>query len=106
MTKTWYRYFRGLVLGTMVLLAGAANLVCISYDDDGDEDTPPVTIELNVVAPTRRAVHSPLKHSARIHLRCFSTQERPAPKLVAAIGQEPCAKIDPGSPQFAVPLRR
>lgn len=40
-----------MVLATMLLLAGAANLVCVSYDDDGDEDTPPVTFELNVLTP-------------------------------------------------------
>jgi hypothetical protein len=106
MIKTWYRVFRGFVLGTMVLLAGAANLVCISYDNDGDEDTPSVTIELNVVAPTRRAVHSPLKHSGRVHLRSFSATEQSTPRLMAAIDRESKIQADPGSPQFAVPLRR
>ena len=39
----------------MLLLAGAANLVCLSFDADDDDDTPPISVELNLLLPANPA---------------------------------------------------
>ena len=44
------------VLGLMFLLAGTANLVCVSYDTDNDEDTSPITVELSIVVFSKKDV--------------------------------------------------
>ena len=98
------RCFRGVVLGLMLLLAGAANLVSISYDNDNDEDTPPVTVELNLAAPVNKDVQLPKSHpsSAVFHLQ----DAQPAAGLVASLAFESAPQFHAGPPQLAVPLRR
>ena len=98
------RYFRGVVLGLMLLLAAAANFVSISYDNDDDEDTPPVTVELSLAAPVRKDVQLPKSQSssAVFHLQ----DAQPASGLVAALAFESVPQLTVGPPQLAVPLRR
>jgi hypothetical protein len=88
----------------MLLLAGAANFVSISYDNDNDEDTPPVTVELSLAAPVRKDVQLPKSHpiSAIFHLQ----DSQPATGLVAALTFESASQLNAGPPQLAVPLRR
>src|SRR3954454_15600911 len=50
------RYLRGAVLGMMLLLSGMAGMVCFSYDADGDDSTPPVTVEFNGVVPSKKGI--------------------------------------------------
>ena len=87
----------------MLLLAGAANLVSISYDNDNDEDTPPVTVELSLAAPVRKDIQLP-RHSgsAIFHLQ----DAQPATGLVATLAFESAPQLNAGPPQLAVPLRR
>ena len=104
MTPLLRRLFRGTILGLMLLLAGAANLVCISYDTDGDEDTPPVSVELNIVTPCRKSVQVPRPHT---NIRSFRLRdEKPAAELLASVELEPAAPIKQGPPQLLTPLRR
>ena len=51
-------------------------MVCFSYDADGDESTPPVTIEFNGVVPSKKSIQIPKPHStaAAHHVR----DEQPA----------------------------
>jgi hypothetical protein len=106
MTNFWYKCFRGFVLGAMLLLAGAANFVCISYDADGDEDTPPVTVELNVVAPSRKTVQTPHKHLVRSNFHSQSQVQQVVPQLLASVDRGSASQLDQGSQQLVVPLRR
>src|SRR4051794_10603770 len=79
------RCFRCAVLAMMLLLSGLASMVCFSYDADGDESTPPVTIEFNGVVPSKKSIQIPKPHSstAAHHVR----DEKPAsPELVASNG--------------------
>ena len=47
-----HRHLRGVVLGLMLFLAGAAFCSCDSYDPDPYDDIPPVvTVEFNYVVP-------------------------------------------------------
>jgi hypothetical protein len=98
------RCFRGVVLGLMLLLAATANFVSISYDNDDDEDTPPVTVELNLAAPVRKDVQLPksLSSSAVFHRQ----DSQPTTRLVAALRFESVPQLNAGPPQLAIPLRR
>ena len=98
------RCFRGGVLAMMVLLSGMASMICFSYDADGDESTPPVTIEFNGVVPSKKSVQIPKPQStaAAPHVR----DEQPAfvDSLVAE-DFSPAPLLDKDSPQLLVPLR-
>ena len=99
------RCFRCAVLAMMLLLSGMAGMVCFSYDADGDESTPPVTIEFNGVVPSKKSIQIPKPHStaAAHHVR----DEQPATLDVVASNDFASAPLrDKESPQLVVPLRR
>lgn len=98
------RLLRGMVVGVMLLLAATASLVSFSYDADDDDDTPPITIELSIVAPAKRPAHLIKQQSpARVsHLR---DEETPASQIASA-ELEPVLLLAQGSPQLVIPLRR
>src|SRR5438309_11939990 len=98
------RCFRCAVLAMMFLLSGMAGMVCFSYDTDGDESTPPVTIEFNGVVPSKKSVQisKPQSTAAAHHVR----DEQPA-SIEALVAEDfsssPLLEKDP--PQLVVPLR-
>jgi hypothetical protein len=99
------RYLRGAVLGMMLLLSGMAGMVCFSYDADGDESTPPVTVEFNGVVPSKKGIQvsSPRSNTVAHHVR----DAQPATvELVASVNSLSLPTLDKGSPQLVVPLRR
>ena len=103
MTPFLHKILRGAVLGMMILLAGAANLVCVSYDTDDDEDTPPITVEMNLLTPSRKNLHIPKLQNARF-LR--HREDQPQTELLADLQFDATNLLDKGSPQLVVPLRR
>ena len=99
------RYLRGAVLGMMLLLAGMAGMVCFSYDADGDDSTPPVTVEFNGVVPSKKGIQvsSPRSSAVAQHVR----DAQPASvELVASVVFPVVPALEKGSPQLVVPLRR
>ena len=99
------RILRGTVLGVMLLLSGMASMVCFSYDADGDESTPPVTVEFNGVVPSKKGVQvSSLRSSAVAH-QVGDTQTL-SPNFLASVNFSSAPTLDKGSPQLVVPLRR
>jgi hypothetical protein len=104
MSKILYKCFRGAVLGLMLLLACGANLVCISFDTDNDEDTPPITVELSLVAP-KRSHHLPNKRAQAEVVR-QKDLEAVSPSLVATVYVDSMPAVKAGSPQDVIPLRR
>ena len=60
------KYIRGAVLGMMLLLSGMAGMVCFSYDADGDDSTPPVTVEFNGVVPSKKGIQISSPHSSAV----------------------------------------
>jgi hypothetical protein len=99
------RLLRGAVLGMMLLLSGLASMVCFSYDADGDDSTPPVTVEFNGVVPSKKGVQisRPRSSSAAHHIR--DTQQASFAYLVA-VHFSSAPALNTGSPQLLVPLRR
>jgi hypothetical protein len=100
------KYIRGAVLGMMLLLSGMAGMVCFSYDADGDDSTPPVTVEFNGVVPSKKGIQvSSLRSSAVAH---HGRDAQPATlDLLASVNTlSDATALDKGSPQLVVPLRR
>jgi hypothetical protein len=98
------KFFRSAVLGMMLLLSGMAGMVCFSYDADGDESTPPVTIEFNGVVPSKKSLHISKPHSTAAAQRV--RDEQPASfDLLVAEDFSSAPLLDKASPQLLVPLR-
>ena len=80
-------------------------MICFSYDADGDESTPPVTVEFNGVVPSKKSIQIPKPHSTADahHVR----DEQPASfEMVASNNFSSAPLRDKESPQLLVPLRR
>jgi hypothetical protein len=89
----------------MLVLSGMAGMVCFSYDADGDESTPPVTIEFNGVVPSKKNMQIPRLHSTAAAERVRN--EQPASfDLLATEDFSSAPLLDKASPQLVVPLRR
>lgn len=98
-----YKFLRGAVLGLLFLLAGTANLVTLSCDADDDEDTPPISIELNILTPSKKIVQvsTPRSNSQAFHLG----DEKPVTARAASAVFESPTLLEQKSPQLQVPLR-
>ena len=100
----WHKSIRGVLVGLMLLVTGAAPMVIVSVDNDNDDDTPPITVELNLVAPSRKSMHLPATQAKQVtatgHRETFS-------KATLASHHHPTVALehDLGSPQLVVPLR-
>ncbi|HEU4414527.1 MAG TPA: hypothetical protein VFT65_07055 [Candidatus Angelobacter sp.] len=100
-----HKSFRIGLLALTLMLAGAANLFTVSVDNDGDEETPPITIQLNFVASQRKTVHL---HKAEISRHAASVNAGLIPQRpVLSENWQGSFSISQasGSPQFVVPLR-
>ena len=100
------RYLRGAVLGMMLLLSGMAGMVCFSYDADGDESTPPVTVEFNGVVPSKKGIQVSSPRSSTVANHVGDTQPLTLDLLAAVNTLSGAPALDKGSPQLVVPLRR
>jgi hypothetical protein len=99
------RCFRCAVLAMMLLLSGLASMVCFSYDADGDESTPPVTIEFNGIVPSKKSIQIPKPHSTATTDQV--RDEQPASTELVASNEFSSAPLrDKEPPQLQVPLRR
>jgi hypothetical protein len=104
MNSVLTKCFRSAVLAMMLLLSGLASMVCFSYDADGDESTPPVTIEFNGVVPSKKSIQIPKPHSTAAAQRV--RDEQPASfDLLVAEDFSSAPLLDKASPQLIVPLR-
>ena len=99
------RILRGTVLGVMLLLSGMASMVCFSYDADGDESTPPVTVEFNGVVPSKKGIQISRPRSSAVAHHIRETQP-PSVDFLASVQFLSVPALDKGSPQLVVPLRR
>jgi len=99
----WQKSVRGAVLGLMLLLTGAAPLFTVAVDNDDDDDTPPITVEMNLVAPSRKAVHMSAAETANQFT--VTGKREPFRKAALSSHHHPVFELDMGSPQLVVPLR-
>ena len=88
----------------VVLFCGSTNLFCVTVDTDNDDDTPPVTIELGVLASSRKASAS--HPSTARQDRIAAVPSTAAPNFV---GKSAERQLESGriqlSASFNVPLR-
>lgn len=84
-----------------MLLVAAANLVSISYDNDDQDEVPPVTVELKFVAHPPRSTFD-VRSRAADFLAVFSTVEHKTYGLAETAYTR--AQFEKGSPQLLVPL--
>ncbi len=80
-------------------------MVCFSYDADGDESTPPVTIEFNGVVPSKKGVQISRPRSSVVDHHARDTQPRSF-DLLASAHFSSVPALDKGSSHTFVPLRR
>jgi hypothetical protein len=104
MASFWHKSVRCVTLGLMILLTGIAPLLTISIDNDDDDDTPPMTVEMNVVAPARKAVHLPTAEASAQPFAGSPNSETFA-KASLASQHHPTLEATMVSPQLVVPLR-
>ncbi|HKW76239.1 MAG TPA: hypothetical protein VJN64_11995 [Terriglobales bacterium] len=91
------------ILGFALVLIGMASLFTILVDNDGDDDTPPITVELNLVAPVKKAVQLT---KAEVHQSpVFGNSTQQSRHLASHFEGEPASGLGKGSPQLLVPLR-
>jgi hypothetical protein len=51
------KFAHGILLGVILLLAAGTNPTSLSIDNDGDDATPPITVELNFALPCVKAIN-------------------------------------------------
>jgi hypothetical protein len=94
----------------MLLLSGMAGMVCFSYDADGDDTTPPVTVEFNGVVPSKKGIQVSSPRSNTVAHQVRGAQPATLDLLASVTtlsGRFSSAPaLDKGSPQLVVPLRR
>lgn len=101
------RCLRGAVLGMMLLLSGMASMVCFSYDADGDDSTPPVTVEFNGVVPSKKGIQVSSPRLSVVAQHVSDAQPATVELLASAnFLSIPAKDMDKGFPQLVVPLRR
>lgn len=80
-------------------------MVCLSYDTDGDESTPPITVEINGIIPNKKSTQLPEPRSIEAASHSQSVELTLA---VAMASVEPsfAPQLDSNSLPLLVPLRR
>jgi hypothetical protein len=91
------------ILGFALVLIGTASLFTVLVDNDGDDDTPPITIELSLVAPVKKAVQITKAEAHQSPVFGNSTQQ--SRRMASNFQEEPTSGAGMGSPQLLVPLR-
>jgi hypothetical protein len=105
MKPLFTRLLRGAVLGMMLLLSAMASMVCFSYDADGDDSTPPVTVEFSGI-PSKKAVQISAPQSIADTHFVRDVQSASPDTQIAAVVFPSAHATDTASPEFVLPLRR
>lgn len=105
MNSSFTKFYRTAVLAMMILLSGMASMVCLSYDTDGDESTPPVTVEINGIVPNKKSTQLPEPHSIEAASHSQSVEPTPAAAM-ASVELSFAPRLDSNSLPLLVPLRR
>ena len=105
MNSLFTQFCRTAVLAMMILLSGMASMVCLSYDTDGDESTPPVTVEINGIIPNRKSTQIPEPRSIEAATH-FRTVELAPAATMASVEPAFAPQFDSNSLPLLVPLRR
>jgi hypothetical protein len=99
----WKKSVHGALVGLMLLLTGAAPLFTVAVDNDNDDETPPITVELNLDAPSRKVFHM---HTSEASLPSTATEQVESLSMASfTLQYQPTLELETGLPQLVVPLR-
>lgn len=105
-----HRYFRGVVLGLMLFLAGTAFCTSDSYDPNPYDDIPPVvTVEFNYVVPGQvghALVRTAFKNDGLHALGYVERHQVPSVSLGELDHEQISFLFLPDTPETFAPLRR
>jgi hypothetical protein len=90
-------------LSLILLIFGGANLFSVSVDNDGDDETPPITIEFNFIASSKKTIQTEKEEALRRRTELahsVASQHRASSRD----GQSVSGAVSV-SPQTVVPLR-
>lgn len=105
MNSLFTKFCRTAVLAMMILLSGMASMVCLSYDTDGDESTPPITVEINGIIPNKKSAQLPEPRSIEAASHFQTVKLTPAVAM-ASVESSFAPQLDSNSLPLLVPLRR
>jgi hypothetical protein len=91
------------MLSLALLILGGVNLFSVSVDNDGDDDTPPITVEFSFLGSSKRAIQSEKNESldSKIH----SAQHELSQNEPASLDNQAFSGFLPTSSPIVVPLR-
>ena len=99
------KFVHSILLGVVLLLAAGTNPTSLSVDNDGDNATPPITVELNFALPCNQAISlhrvSCASATAVVATAVVFVPLKPIAGLSHYVARWPKA----GSPPLIVPLR-
>ena len=90
-------------LSLILLMFGGANLFSVSVDNDGDDETPPITVEFNFMASSKKTIQVEKDEAVR-HKTEYARSEALQHQSSSLDGQSVTGSISI-SPQLVVPLR-
>jgi hypothetical protein len=90
-------------LGLTLLLLGGVNLFSVSVDNDGDDETPPITVEFNFIGSSKKAIQVEKDETVR-HKTENARSEALQHRSSSLDGQVVTGSISI-SPELVVPLR-
>jgi hypothetical protein len=95
------KFVHSILLGAILLLAAGTNPTSLSIDNDGDDATPPITVELNFALPCNKAIH--LHKVSCVTSAAAAVFEAHHP--IAGLSHYSAHMPDAVSPPLIVPLR-
>jgi hypothetical protein len=90
-------------LSLVLLILGGANLFSVSVDNDGDDETPPITVEFNFIASSKKSIQTEKEEALRRRTE-FARSEASQHHSASLDGQSISGSVTV-SPQSVVPLR-
>jgi hypothetical protein len=90
-------------LSLILLILGGVNLFSVSVDNDGDDETPPITIEFNFIASSKKTIQTEKEEALRRRTE-YSRSEASQHRAGTLDGQSVSGSLTV-SPQSVVPLR-
>jgi hypothetical protein len=90
-------------LSLILLIFGGANLFSVSVDNDGDDETPPITIEFNFIASSKKTIQTEKAEALRRRTE-IARNEASQHRASTCDGQSLSGSVTV-SPQTVVPLR-
>lgn len=91
------------LIGVMLLVAAAANLICISYDANDQDDIPPVTVDLKFVQQSPRVAVDQVRTTSMVTPEVKTVPiTKPQRPLVAESHVRSLAELS--SPELLLPL--